>query len=301
MHRLEVLGVALAALALSSCAAEKPALCSARSDAPGWRAQPEATRWFALLLHGYDGSPQFADRPLHDCSGTPVLWAGESGACEEVWRYGEPLPARALTDEDLVRSKVGPRHWLAWAVVRRFTTGEGLGPVALVEEVNGGLAVRALGTLRAMTRNAQLRLEVAGGVPLLVAEGEACADGRDGPCERSAWVLPRRGDRFLVEPITGPSGACLGPAVFFLNRLRSLKLDNGWSRRYELRTALRFTPDGLVADEQLAVNDVDPRQPTVPPRLFRRAQAERAVRVDAGGLKAEDPSLWHRVAQAAAP
>lgn len=293
--------LAASALVLHACATTpKPVtgVCSQvlpRSDGSSG-ARETHPEWFALLLHGYDGTPGFFTRPLSDCTGTPLLWAGEGNACEEVARFGEPLPATPLGARDLLLTEVRPGLSLAWAVTRRFTNGEGLGPAALVETTAHERIVHAVGPLRAKTE-AALRLETVGHTQLLVAEGAFCPDGDAAPCERTVQIVPRRNNRFIAEPFIDDRGACVGPAVFHLFRTRTVKLPTGWERRFELSTAVSFTPTAIHAQEQMVVKDSDPRQPGTPPRIFRKAQNERTVRVERNRLVTTGPSLWGRVAR----
>jgi hypothetical protein len=291
----------VAVTGLWGCATAKPGLCAAETP-PKVQANADTTDWFKLLLHGYDGTSQYFDRQVVDCTGTPVLWGPQGKSCEEVAR-GEPLPAAALTSNDLVLGDVAakegsPKLQLAWAIIRRFTDGQGLGPVALVETTERGRVVRAMGTLRAYTGRAQLRLEQAGKAQLLVAEGEYCPKGEGKACERAARVVPLRDTRFIAEPVTDGQGACLGPALFYLARSETVKLKTGWNRRFELNTAVSFNSSGIVAHEQMVVNDMDPKQPSTPPRLFRRAEEDRAIQVLPDKLVADTAPLWSRFASA---
>lgn len=291
----------MSAVLTVSCATPRRAgpagLCVAQAASPAaLEKNPQA--WFTLLLHGYDASPRFLTRPLIDCSGTPVLWASEGESCEELGRYGEPLPSQPLTAEDLVLVSVAPQRWVAWVIARRFSTGEGMGPVAVVDWVDQTLVVRSLGTLRAQTGQVRLQLAKAGSTELLVAEGAYCPPGAGAKCERAALLMPRRGNRFIAEPLTDTRGACVGPAVLHLARSQTQRLDSGWDRRFEMNTSLEFSPSGITALEQMVVSDLDPKQPSVPPRIFRRAQAERFIQVQSQGLVTQEPSLWSRVAEA---
>jgi hypothetical protein len=63
-----------------------------------------------------------------------------------------------------------------------------------------------------------------------------------------------------------------------------------------MSTTLRFTDNGIVAHEQLAINDRDPAQSSVPPRLVRRAEVERVIKVLPDRLIVDTPSLWTKVA-----
>jgi len=273
------------------CFSERPAGVHALSP-DQWRAEP----LFRLLLSGYDARTGQVASPHTDCMGTPVLWQDPApGECAEVGAASTPLPARPLTPADLVVSEVRPESRLVWAVVRHFSDGDGMGPVALVESTPRGLAVRALGVLRSRTKNAKLRLERVGGVDLLVAEGERCSGANEASCQRAVRMVLQRGNRFINEPLLTAEGACASPALFQLNRSASRSLPSRWLRRYDYTAALSFATDGIRVQEQMVVNDVDPRQPTLPARQFRKAQIDRRVQVSSGRLVVDDSSLWGRL------
>ncbi|NPC71210.1 hypothetical protein D7Y27_15855 [Corallococcus sp. AB004] len=273
------------------CFAERPARMHALAPEQ-WRAEP----LFQLLLSGYDARTGQAATPHTDCMGTPVLWEDPApGECVEASAASTPLPVRPLTPADLVVSEVRPDLQLVWAVVRHFSDGDGMGPVALVESTPRGLAVRALGVLRSRTRNAKLRLERVGGADLLVAEGERCSGPNAASCQRSVRMVFQRGNRFINESVLNAQGACASPGVFQLNRTASRTLPSRWLRRYDYTAALSFGTDGIRVQEQMFVNDLDPRQPTMPARQFRKAQIERRVQVSSGRLVVDDTSLWGRL------
>lgn len=284
-----------AALGLSSgCAFFRPAaapLCGAEVKEPQL-GSTQASTWFALLLHSYDPVTGRATRPALDCGGTPVLWLEpEEDECAETGPKAEPLkPPDRLDDGDVVLEKAGDdKKGLVWIITRRYTNGEGVGPLGLVEQTDKGFAVRALGTLRAQTLRPKLRLEKVGGADVLVAEGDTCASG---VCRRELRVLPLRKDRFFSEAVTTREGACLGPAWFPLSREEVFELPNGNRRKLELTTAITFGAEQIGLHEQVVVSEQDPRQPNVPPRVTRRVQADRSLQVGDRRLVASAPSLW---------
>lgn len=248
----------------------------------------------ALLVSGYDQATGNVPMPATDCGGTPILWQEpDASACQELVEHPSPLPSAPVRPEDVVISPEKGDRRLVWAVVRRYSNGEGEGPVALVESTDRGHAVRALGTLRAMASQAKLSLQPVGGFEWLVAEGQSCAEGPDGPiCHRRMRLMALRGGRFRPEILRDGSGACVGPALFHVDRRAVLPLSSGWMRRFELSSAVEFKDGQIRVQEQMAVKDWDRKQPGTPPRLFRRAQTERTVRVDQGRLVVDAPSLW---------
>jgi hypothetical protein len=273
------------------CFSERPADLRPES-ADVWK--PEAL--FALLLNRYDARTGQVAIPHTDCMGTPVLWQDpQPGECAETVAASAPLPPKPLTPGDLVVNELRKDLRLVWAVVRRYADGDGMGPVALVESTPRGLAVRALGVLRARVKQAKLRLEDMGGLELLMAEGDRCSGPKEAFCERSVRILPLRGNRFINEPLHTAAGTCASPALFQLHRVATRPLPGRWLRRYEYTASLSFTSDSLRMQEQMVVNDSDPREPETPARQVRKAQLERRIQVSNGRLVVDDTSLWGRL------
>jgi hypothetical protein len=155
------------------------------------------------------------------------------------------------------------------------------------------LEVLGIGTLRSNPDRLRLRFEEVSGVRLLVAEGELCR-GSPPQCRRAVRILPLRGSRFINEPLITDTGQCIGPAWFPIERQEETPLTTGWVRSFRLATALEFQPSQILIHEQMTVED---RQSQTPPRLFRRAQAERVIRVGQNQLLVDTPSLWSRIAE----
>ncbi|MBN1208000.1 MAG: hypothetical protein JXB05_24260 [Myxococcaceae bacterium] len=255
-----------------------------------WR--PEAL--FSLLINGYDKTTGKVPLPPTDCMGTPILWQDPApGECAETAPEGTPLPIQPLTVEEMIVTEMRLDLKLVWAIVRRFSNGEAIGPVALVEATPRGLAVRALGTLKALPKSARLRLERIGGIEVLLVDGERCW-GKDDPkmCQRMVRIMPLRGNRFVAEPLVSEDGKCMQPANIALSRIGTQPLPSRWLRKYEFTAALTVAPDGIRVAEQIAAKDSDPRQPSSPPRLFRKAQDERLIQVNQSRMSVNRPSVW---------
>jgi hypothetical protein len=136
-------------------------------------------------------------------------------------------------------------------------------------------------------------LEQAGNITVLVAEGDVCTDDAPPVCRRMARVLPLRQGRFFAEAVTSSEdGTCLGPAWFPLSREEVLTLPNGLHRKVEFTSTLAVKPEGIVIDEQVVMHSLDPREPSMPPLQYRRAQAQRVLEVKDGRLEGTVPSLW---------
>lgn len=262
--------------------------------------RPEA--WFALLLRGYDLWTGAVPRPLKDCAGSEIRWKELQGECVENEPPAVPEPEHKLTKDDLVIAKGPGNMWLVWVMTDHLRNGEAVGPIALASFSHRGASVHALGVLRSKRRRARLRLEKVGPTPVLVAEGDC---DRDDPsrCKSAMRVLPLRGDWFAPEPLTqaggDDEGKCLGPAWLPTSRVETIGLESGWERRFEQTASLSFEGDAMTIHEQVVVNDADPRQPGVPPRLFRRADANRTIKVTDKRLVVSGPSLWSGMLRAA--
>ena len=296
MSRMPLLASAGLCALLTACATQPlPRMCVAEATMDA-RIVPTPDDWFSLLLHGFDREQGLAPRPALDCSGSPVIWQEpQAEECRESGPEARPLPPARLTEEDLILHTIQADQRLVWVVARRFENGEGLGPVGLVERTPQGFVVRALGSLRAYPRAAQLRLERSGDTSVLVAEGELCTDEVPSVCRRMARVLPLRHGRFFSEAVVNEAGACLGPAWFPLSREQVLVLPKGLHRKLEFTSTLAVKPEGIVIDEQVTMHDLDPGQPSMPPVPYRRAQAQRTLKVKESRLVGTGPSLWVRL------
>ncbi|HET8542778.1 MAG TPA: hypothetical protein VFL83_23085 [Anaeromyxobacter sp.] len=295
MHRV-LASLSLAVLA-AGCAGPHPwsrtALCE--MDRAGGGAEPGASDWARLLLRGWDAETGRATSPAVDCTGTQVRWEGPALACDDGSTARAVLPDRPLGPEDLVVTPLEGRTRLVWIVTNRYASGDGLGPAAVVEVYDQRLVVRAIGAIRANVVRARLRLEPLAATEALVAEGERCGSADPASCERAVRVVPLVRDRFLPTRVETPEGGCASPAWFWLGREESEKLPSGWRRRTRLDGAITFGPPGFAVDEQVAVHDLDPRQPNAPPRPFRKAESRLEVTATGGRLVTTGSPLWHRV------
>jgi len=276
------------------CFSELPATMKVISPAV-WK--PEAL--FQLLINGYDPATGKVSQPPTDCMGTPILFQDPApGDCTEVSPQGTPLPLQPLTVEEMIVTEMRLDLKLVWAVVRRFSNGEAVGPVALVEATPRGLAVRALGTLKAMPKSARLRLERIGGVEVLLVDGERCwGEDEKKQCQRTVRLMPLRGNRFVAETLSGPDGKCMQAANIALSRTATQSLPSRWMRKYEYTSALTVAPDGIRVAEQITAKDSDPKQPSSPARVYRKAQDERLIQVSQGGLKVDKASVWSQLVE----
>ncbi len=284
----------LAAALLVSCAgAQHPWSGRGYCELEGPDASaPGHEKWMKLMLRGYDPESRRVTHPALDCTTAQVRWETPAFACFDNALATTLLPPRPLGEADVVVSRIGEGFGIAWVITNRYASGDALGPVAVVEQTGTRLVVRALGALRAYPDRATLRLETMGGLTVLVAEGQLCASADPATCVRSARLMPLRADRFSPEPLFSEAGACASPAWFDLDRREDAALDSGWTRRHQLSASLVFGPEALRVEEQLLVHDLDPRDKQARPRLFRRADGDRAVKPVDGKLVTTGRSVW---------
>jgi hypothetical protein len=294
------LAVAFVFLAAAGCAGEHPwsgtSLCAA--DRVGVEEEPKETAWLSLLLSGWDPASRRATRPAVDCTGAQVRWEGPALRCTDSSTALADGPDRALGPEDVIVSKLGDAYRIVWVVTNRYASGDGLGPVAVVEVKPRRLIVRAIGHLRANLVRPRIRLEKLGDREVLVAEGEVCGSADPSSCTRSARVMPLERERYVAAVVAAEDGSCVSPALFDLGREESVPLPSGWRRRYRLDATLSFLPARLRVKEEVVVSDYDPRHPNTPARPYRRADAETDVRHEKGRFVTGSTSLWARMLDA---
>lgn len=286
MHRAASIALAVG---LSACAGgpkqeEHPwaeqALCAMER---AWDAPVGTDTLLTLVVRGWDPRTRMATSPAIDCEGRHIAWNGPGLACADNTLAQTALPPRALGEEDVIVSQLGPDRQLIWVVTNRYASGDAFGPVALVERTRRALLVRAQGVLRAFPTKARMRLEKLGKHQLLVAEGERCGSSAGAPCDRTARLLLLKGERFEPLIFVDEKGTCVLPGLVWLQREESDRLESGWRRRHELASTLTFLADGVAVQEQVVIRDVDPKSPTSPGRLFRRAEGDYAARLQADG------------------
>ncbi len=296
-------GVALVVvLVIAACAAPvktvaprpEPRPCTIESTvgtdkAPRERKYPHSY-WFALLLPGYRSSG-FVTRPVTECSGRLVTVVGDGCGKETP---AEAIPIERLTDENLMVVDVEGAKRLVWAMTDKLTDGQVQGPVGLVEITERGMAVRALGVLRAYPERMTLRLTRLGAGTILVAEGERCSErGSPESCTRAIRFLTLRGDRFVAVPMSDEKGACLGSGLVALT---ASGVDSSSTDRYRLETSVSFGPDEITLREQLTISA--PKTSAV--GFMRQVRADRRLSLRDGRLVASAPALVSRWQQGSA-
>lgn len=276
-----------------------PPLCAVETSAgfdkpPRERVYP-AQNWFVLMLHAYRSVGEIA-RPLNDCSGRPVRM-GIDGC------GGEPIPDLVPTElgpDDLVVSPLGDDRRLVWIITEHLSDGQGQGPVAIASVEPHGLAVRALGVLRAYREHVSLRLETVSGQQVLVADGERCASPNAAEtCERAVRVVPLVGQWFLSAPLVDAQGTCLGSTLFRVRTHGDAGKNHGAT--YELEASTNFGQGVMTVREQLAISRAphgraarDKDKEMNSESYIARTQLERTFTVKNGRLVTEGPSLLAR-------
>ncbi|HLT35623.1 MAG TPA: hypothetical protein VK034_05040 [Enhygromyxa sp.] len=277
------------------CAAEVAGGSAIESEAQ----ELPADIWYSIMLQGFDRDRMLAGDDPKDCTGTstlrvtpPPLPEGEKPAEDadpEVvagCKIGgdleaDRLPARPLTDEDILINEGPDGTSLVWVKATHYKNGEAIGPVALVQWTKAGIAVRALGTLRAQTNKARMRIEVAGDQRILVVEGDECNVEESKLCKRIMRLLPIINGRFATVPLKldadDAKGAdvCLGDAAFALFEQYTSNLPDGWIRKFEIVRSVTFDKGAPLVSEQVVIKDKDPNQPEAPPEEFREASSDR--------------------------
>jgi hypothetical protein len=333
MRRLHLLTLAVVAGSLGLAACKKdpggPTPICLAEVAGGVAVESEARElpadvWFSILLSNFDGERRLAGDEPKDCTGSssiqptppplpegaeqddkadPNVVAGCSIAPTDI----PALPARPLTDEDVLINK-GPKFLggdtsLIWIQAKHFENGEATGPVAMVQWTKAGVAVRALGTLRAQTNKARMRMEMAGEQQILVVEGDECNTEEKGTCKRIMKLLPNINGRLSTVPLkrvkeemVGDVDPCLGEAAFALYETYSSDLPDGWVRKFEIIRSVTFDKGNPLVAEQVVIKDKDPKQPDAPPQDFRDASNERVLTyVEAERVFETRKSLWEDV------
>ncbi|MFO7567173.1 MAG: hypothetical protein R6X02_31295 [Enhygromyxa sp.] len=304
---LALVAVTLGPLALGGCkkkvSGDMP-ICSAEV-AGGAALESQAQElpadiWYSIMLQGFDRDRMLAGDDPKDCTGTstlrptpPPFTEGEQppadedpelvAGCEIGGGEAERLPARPLTEDDIVINEGPDGMSLVWVKATHYKNGEAIGPVALVEWRKAGIAVRALGTLRAQTNKARMRIEVAGDQRILVVEGDECNVEDSKVCKRIMRLLPIIDGRFATVPLKlaadEAQGAdpCLGDAAFALFEQYTSNLPDGWIRKFEIVRSVTFETGAPLVSEQVVIKDKDPEQPDAPPEQFRQASSDRTL------------------------
>lgn len=300
MHRSRwFASLALASLALSGCKKEgKSDLPICKAEVAGKEAAEVADGaippdiWFLILLRNFDRNTMQLKRPGQDCSGRAIEPKAEAiDSCIVGDEPAKRLPERPLTEDDLLIEALDDGRQLVWAKTGEYDNGEAVGPIAITEWTSRGVAVRAIGTLRAQKDRAAIRLEAVGAEQMLVVESRHCDPDDPKNCSRRIRLLPLIGDSFTDKRLQTEDGACIGSAEVTLYDEKLVTLDNGIERKFEVARSVEFEEGVVVINEQVTIKDKDPTQPDLPAKLFRRANVERSLNVGMDAIVTQG-GLW---------
>jgi hypothetical protein len=289
-------------LLLASCSCkrdEETTLPLCREEVEGAEAdesqagQLQTYLWFRLLLKNYNNKTGLVAAPLRDCTGKPVEpdVATEASKCLAGENPPSPLPDRPLVEGDLVITPLEDGRTLVWVKAKHYDNGDALGPVAITEWTKKGIAVRAIGAVRAHANRARMRIEPMGSERVLVVESDVCPKDNPKKCERVMQLVPMEKDRFIARPFITDQGKCIGRAVFELHREAEFPRPDGTVRRFELTRNVDFTDGNVEMSETVVIKDHDPKTPDAPPAVFRNANQRRPLVLSTAGIVTK-PGLW---------
>lgn len=248
--------------------------------------------WYQVLLDNYNRKTGLVASPVKDCSHKVVEpeLPPDQVACLVGKDAGKPLPERPLTDDDLLITPTDDGKNLMWVKARFFDDGEAIGPIAIAEWTKRGIAVRAIGALRAQTTRARMRLEQMGTGKVLVVESDQCPPDDPKKCERMMRLVPLVNKRFTQIAMVLEDGTCIGPAEFSL--FSQVEFTSGTKvRRFELTRTVDFTDGNVVMNEAVVIKDRDTAKPDEPAKTYRNASVQRPMTLTAKGLLTK-PGVW---------
>lgn len=292
-----------AALALSACKKpEEGPLPICRAEVAQSEAQEVASGdvpadiWFLIMLRNFNRDTMQVERPVHDCSGREVdaTPPPEVATCLAGTEQPGATAPGPLTEDDLLITPLPDGRMLVWVTSTHFENGEATGPIAIAQWSKRGILIRAIGTLRAHTDRAAMRLEPMGNGQVLVVESRVCDPDNPKKCSRVIRLQPLERDRFIQTALVNDEGACIGPPKLDMFREQVVELGPTLHRKFEMARSIDFDEGAVVVNEQVTVKDNDPTQPDLPPKLFRKANVTRPLTLDGRMLKTKE-GLWDKM------
>ena len=248
--------------------------------------------WFLILLRNFDRNTMTLKTPAQDCSGRMIEpEPAEIDTCIVGEEPANKLPERPLTEDDLLIETLEDGRQLVWAKTGEYDNGEAVGPIAITEWTSRGVAVRAIGTLRAQKDRAAIRLEAVGADQMLVVESRRCDPDDPKNCSRRIRLVSLVGDKFTDKRLQAEDGSCLGAAEVVNYEEKLVTLGNGIERKFEVARSVDFEEGNVVIHEQVTIKDKDPTQPDLPAKLFRRANVDRVLNVGTDAIVTKS-GLW---------
>ncbi|MCA9689814.1 MAG: hypothetical protein KC636_09405 [Myxococcales bacterium] len=256
--------------------------------------------WFSAMMWSYKAATRLPGEPTTDCLRRALRWEESPKGCAAPERFSvddELLPQAPLTHEDLVVVPGPDDQLLVWAIARRYRGGDGLGPAAVVRWTKRGVALMAVGTLRAGARNPNLWIErLDAKHEVLVVESDRCDPSAPDVCTPTVQLLPIFQGLITMATLVDAEGRCLGPARF--DRRRTLEVKQGRALRgFTLNSDVTIELGQITVAEQVIVRDHDPADPDALAREFRTVDDVYSIRLDprARRFVAERAALWERV------
>ena len=302
MRKLAWLGIvaAFGAVACTKDVPETPAPLCYLSTAPESEAEDEEApvvirpatpdQWATLLVGTSRGT---VDRA---CTGDAVRAPRPSATClADVAPYGDAVP-RPLDEESVVVGRVEHGRKIVWLITHETASGDGLGPIAYVEEDGRGLAVRALGMVQAPMGRPRLRWESAGSTDMAIVEGERCDDAdRPETCIREARMVLRDGPLLVPAEVHHADGSCIGDAQLALSRTSTVALPSGWERTFRLSASYEVRGGVVLVHEQVVAEDHNPAIPDLPARPYRTSETDLRWAPTGRRFVANESPLWRRM------
>ncbi|MCH9684197.1 MAG: hypothetical protein K0V04_22380 [Deltaproteobacteria bacterium] len=270
-----------------------PPLCSFELAGDAHEPAPalSPTQWLPIVSPSIDRTRLVRTGPLRDTCGrqlptTPAAWP----ACPNAFARTVPRPGGVVDLDDFVLGSVRDGRLLVWAATEDLSTGDGMGPAALVSWTEHGLDVHATGSLSGARDDVRLQVHHSGGIPVVIHRAQRC--DADDVCRPVAHLTPIVGRRFREMPVFDPQGQCLGPATFELHRTAEQPTETGSLRRFELHRTIELTPEGIVIVDLVTGQELDPRDPDGSAVPFRRITARRAIELTEDRFVLRDRDLW---------
>ena len=252
--------------------------------------------WYSILLANFDREHKETRGPAKNCVGEPIAIAtfAEEKHCSKQPRFAgqELAAARGLDSTRLVEAALESGRSLIWVQTHVDANNDAIGPIAKIEWHDRGVLIKALGTLEAHRNRAQMRIVPGSAAPLLAVESERC-DPQSRECNRELRILVQAGDRFIDLPLVDDAGTCQGPAKMLLKETHTVPVDAQTHRLFTIVRSLQESPTGPLIQEQLTIENFDPRQPELPKQLFRKADLQRKINVYSEYIQVP-PGLWER-------
>ncbi|MEZ4429631.1 MAG: hypothetical protein R3A51_18300 [Nannocystaceae bacterium] len=196
-------------------------------------------------------------RGQRDCRGRSLLPLPDEGRCSDVaGRSGVAAirtQASAIPDAaSLVERRLTDERSLIWLRLARLPDGSAIGPLAIVDWTERGLAVRAMASIRAAYDRPRIDMVRLGSASLILLEGRACSDAEGCRVEVRLFRV-RAGD--LVPLTVHGLGPCRSSIP--LQQTQEAEDAHGRRMRRELLRGLVFASGDAWLRERLTSRLMD--------------------------------------------